>query len=152
VYDLDEAKEIVQEVFTNLWLKREEITTEKSIKSYLYTSVRNRCLNFIRDHKKFQSQLLDVDIADFDMQIENDPSGINDLEAKVNYAINKLPEKCAEVFKLSRFEEMKYKEIGDKLNISVKTVEAQISKALKYLREELIDYITILILFILKMF
>ncbi len=68
IYDLDEAKEIVQEVFTNLWLKRDEITTEKSIKSYLYTSVRNRCLNFIRDHKKFQSQLLDIDIADFDMQ------------------------------------------------------------------------------------
>ncbi len=80
------------------------------------------------------------------------PSGIYDLETKVNDAINKLPEKCAEVFKLSRFEEMKYKDIGEKLNISIKTVEAQISKALKYLREELKEYITILILFILKMF
>jgi len=152
IYDQDEAKEIVQEVFTNLWLKKEEITTEKSIKSYLYTSVRNRCLNFIRDHKKFQSQLLDVDIADYDMQIENDPSGISDLESKINIAIDKLPEKCAEVFKLSRFEEMKYKDISEKLNISIKTVEAQISKALKHLREELKEYITVLILLILKMF
>jgi len=152
IHDQDEAKEIVQEVFTNLWLKKEEITTEKSIKSYLYTSVRNRCLNFIRDHKKFQSQLLDVDIADFDIQIENDPTGISDLETKVNNAIDKLPEKCAEVFKLSRFEEMKYKDIGEKLNISVKTVEAQISKALKHLRQELKEYITVLILLILKMF
>jgi len=152
IYDQDEAKEIVQEVFTNLWLKKEEITTEKSIKSYLYTSVRNRCLNFIRDHKKFQSQLLDVDIADYDMQIENDPSGISDLETKINIAIDKLPEKCAEVFKLSRFEEMKYKDISEKLNISIKTVEAQISKALKHLREELKEYITVLILLILKMF
>jgi len=152
VYDLDEAKEIVQVVFTNLWLKKEEITTEKSIKSYLYTSVRNRCLNFIRDHKKFRSQLLDLDTAGFDMAYEVNPSGISELENKVEKAIDGLPEKCAEVFKLSRFEQMKYKEIGEKLNISIKTVEAQISKALKHLREELKEYIIILILFILKMF
>jgi len=152
IYDLDEAKEIVQEVFTNLWLKKSEISTDRSIKSYLYTSVRNRCLNFIRDHKKFRSQLLDLDTAGFDMAYDVDVSGISELEHKVEKAIDSLPEKCAEVFKLSRFEEMKYKEIGEKLNISKKTVEAQISKALKHLRQELNEYITLLILFILKIF
>lgn len=148
VSDLDDAKEIVQDVFINLWTKRETITSDKSVKSYLFTSVKNRCFNFIRDNKKFRSYVLDIDIADYEVPFENDPFSESELQTKINKTINKLPEKCRQVFKLSRVEELKYKEIADKLNISVKTVEAQMSKALKVLREELKEYIAVILLLI----
>lgn len=148
--DTEDAKEIVQEVFFKLWQNRDSINLDKSVKSYLFTSVRNRSLNFIRDHKKFKSQVLDVDIADYDLAFEQDVFSKYDLENRINVALNKLPEKCREVFVMSRQEELKYKEIAEKLNISVKTVEAQMSKALRILREELKDYILLILLFLLK--
>ncbi|MCD4746117.1 MAG: RNA polymerase sigma-70 factor [Bacteroidales bacterium] len=147
--DEDNAKEITQEVFINLWQKKETIDTKKSIKSYLFTSVKNRCLNYIRDQKKFRSNILDIEIADFDFSFENDVFTESELQSKIDNAISNLPEKCRQIFKLSRFEELKYKEIAEKLDVSVKTVEAQISKALKILRNDLKDYITILLLTIL---
>jgi len=150
VPDLDDAKEIVQDVFINLWNKRETITSDKSVKSYLFTSVKNRCFNFIRDNKKFRSNILDVDIADYETPYENDSFSGHELQNKIDKAISDLPEKCRQVFKLSRIEELKYKEIAEKLNISVKTVEAQMSKALKVLREELKDYITVILLFLIS--
>jgi RNA polymerase sigma-70 factor (ECF subfamily) len=149
---LDDAKEIVQDVFINLWNKRETISSDKSVKSYLFTSVKNRCFNFIRDNKKFRSSVLDIDIADYEAPYENDSFSGSELQAKIDNAINKLPENCREVFKLSRIEELKYKEIADKLNISVKTVEAQMSKALKVLRVELKEYIMVALLFLLNRF
>ncbi len=146
INDLDTAREIVQEVYINLWQKKESIDTDKSIKSYLYASVKNRCLNYIRDNKKFRSYVLDVEIADFEVTFESDAFTESELQTKINNALGKLPEKCRQVFQLSRFEELKYKEIAAKLNISVKTVEAQMSKALKILREELKDYIIVVLL------
>ena len=74
----------------------------------------------------------------------------NETKIKIENALDKLPEKCRQVFELSRFEEMKYKDIADNLGISVKTVEVQISKALRILREELKEFLMILILLILK--
>jgi RNA polymerase sigma-70 factor (ECF subfamily) len=141
VNDLDTAKEIVQEVFINLWNKRETIVSDSTVKAYLYTSVKNRCLNYIRDHKKFRSYILDVEIEAENMGFESDSLTQTEAQMKIQQAIETLPEKCKEVFILSRFDEMKYKEIADKLEISVKTVEAQISKALKILREELKELI-----------
>lgn len=141
VNDLDSSKEIVQEVFFNLWNKKDSINSDKSIKAYLFTSVRNRCLNYIRDNKKFRSYILDVEIEDTDLVFENNAMTQMEAQLKIQGAINKLPEKCKQVFELSRFEELKYKEIAEKLGISIKTVEVQISKALKILREELKDLI-----------
>ena len=144
--DQDASQEIVQDVFINLWQKKETITSDKSVKSYLYTSVKNRCLNYIRDRKKFRSQYLDVDIElEIPVQ-EEDMFSESETQDKINAALDKLPEKCRQVFELSRFEEMKYKEIAVKMNISIKTVEVQISKALKILREELKDLIVIIML------
>ncbi len=62
VHDRDTSEEIVQEVFLNLWQKREEISPEGNIRSYLFTSVRNRCLNYLRDHRKFRSEILDLEV------------------------------------------------------------------------------------------
>lgn len=146
VKDEDTAKEIVQNVFINLWDKKERLDVNQPIKSYLYTSVRNRSLNYLRDHKKFRSQVLDDDLSHLESEQQSDPLVSEELQEKIDRAIGLLPEKCKEVFELSRFEGLKYKQIAEQLGISVKTVENQISKALKILREELKDYTIILII------
>jgi RNA polymerase sigma-70 factor, ECF subfamily len=137
--DSDSAEEIVQQVFINLWEHRDDIDPQKPIKSYLFTSVKNRCLNYIRDNKKFRNHYLDVELELEIPVSDNDKTELADLEKQVAEALDKLPEKCREVFMLCRFEEMKYKDVALKLDISQKTVEAQMSKALKILREELKD-------------
>ena len=146
VSDRDTAQEIVQDVFINLWQKRNSIEKDKSVKSYLYTSVKNRCLNYIRDNKNFRSHYLDV-VLELEIPVqEEDIFSESETQDKINAALDKLPEKCRQVFELSRFEEMKYKEIAENMGISVKTVEVQMSKALKILREELKDLIILLII------
>ncbi len=146
LYDDDSAEDIVQQVFINLWEQRKEIDPQKAIKSYLFTSVKNRCLNHIRDHKKFRSHYLDVELELEIPVADHDKIQLADLEDQVAQALDKLPEKCREIFMLCRFEDMKYKAVADKLGISQKTVEAQMTKALKILRHELKDTWMILLL------
>lgn len=141
ISDLDSAKEITHEVFINLWVKRTSIDLNKSIKSYLYTSVYNRCLNHIRNNKKFTHAEMPVDNYDENRDSSDNISEI-ELNEKIQKTIDSLPVKCREIFVLNRFEELKYQEIAEKLDISIKTVEAQMSKALKIMRRNLIDYIT----------
>lgn len=147
--DLDSSKEIVHSIFISIWEKREEFDFEKPAKSYLFTSVYNRCMNYIRDQKKF------VDNENSEMLLENeavynDHLEAAELESRIWKVINSLPEKCREVFVLNRFEGKKYAEIADNLNISVKTVEAQMSKALKVLRDHLRDYIHLILFILIK--
>ena len=145
--DEDEAREVVQKVFISLWEKRSKIDVSTSLKSYLFTSVHNRSLNVIRDRKKF-SRLEVPEVAgewDVSAQIES-----MELEEKIMEAISSLPEKCREVFQLNRFDGLKYSEIAEHLDISVKTVENQMSKALKILREKLLKYMTLLLWLIMN--
>jgi RNA polymerase sigma-19 factor, ECF subfamily len=144
--DEDDAREVVHQVFINLWEKREEIDLSTSLKSYLFTSVNNRSLNVIRDRKKFSSEEIPEIAGEWDVsaQIES-----MELEEKIREVINSLPGKCREIFELNRFEGLKYVEIAEQLAISVKTVENQISKALKILREEMGKYLTILLYLII---
>ncbi|MDP3912665.1 MAG: RNA polymerase sigma-70 factor [Bacteroidota bacterium] len=135
--DFDLSRSVVQQVFVDLWIKRDRLQVD-SLQSYLYQSVRNATLDVLK-HKKAESKYL--------LTLEKEESGqITDLieEAeladRINKAIQKLPEKCREIFLLCRFEELKYAETAEKLNISVKTVEMQISIAMKKLRKELSDY------------
>ncbi|MDP2887667.1 MAG: RNA polymerase sigma-70 factor [Bacteroidota bacterium] len=137
LHDFDLSRSIAQQVFVDLWIKREKLRID-SLQSYLYQSVRNAALDVLK-HKKAESKYLS--------SLEKEESGqLTDLieEAeladRINRAIQKLPEKCREIFVLCRFEELKYAEIAEKLNISVKTVEMQIGIALKKLRKELSDY------------
>ncbi|MCP4312163.1 MAG: RNA polymerase sigma-70 factor [Bacteroidetes bacterium] len=143
----DDAREVVQQVFITIWEKRQEVDLSTSLKSYLFTSVHNRSLNVIRDRKKFASGEV-PDVAG-----EMDVSSViesMELEEKIMEVIGSLPEKCREVFELNRFEGLKYSEIAEKLDISVKTVENQMSKALKILREKLLKYMGILLWLIMQ--
>ncbi len=148
IHDPASAKDITQKVFIGLWENREKIDPQKTIQSYLFTSVRNRCLNHIRDQKKYRSKVLDLEIHDLEIPFEEDDLALNELKTKIAEALNDLPEKCRQVFEMSRFENKKYKDIAQELDISVKTVEAHMSKALKSLRENLDDHAFYSLLFI----
>jgi RNA polymerase sigma-70 factor (ECF subfamily) len=150
--DLDSAKEIVHETFVKLWEKRNEIDPDKAVKSYLYTTVNNRCLNFIRDRKKFVDNEAVYEKDRMQAQNPSENSESIEIGKIIEKTIESLPNKCREVFLMSRFEELKYQEIADKLNISIKTVETQISKALKILRLNLSEFLTIIFVFFITNF
>ena len=141
VKDLDTAKEIVQEAFFAIWQKKETIDLSKPVKSYLTSAVRNKCLNYLRDHKKFNSEIIDFE----DIRTEMEETGSDKLvEAEIRNriiaAIDELPEKCREIFLLSRHENLKYMEIAERCEISIKTVETQMSKALQHMRIRLAEF------------
>lgn len=146
IIDTDSSKEIVHNVFLSLWEKREKIDFNQSLKPYLFTSTYNRCLNFIRDNKKFNNNALSLYTLEQNTTTNNYDALVgSEIIGEIEQAIEKLPEKCRLIFTLSRFDELKYAEIADKLNISIKTVEAQMSKALKILKEELAQYLPLYI-------
>lgn len=141
VGDMEEAKEIVQSIFLNLWLKRNEIEINTSIKSYLYKAVQNLSLNQLQQQKTKQKYMIRK--AHFPKQ--NSENGElkmeeEELRNEIRKAILGMPDKRREIFELSRFENLKYAQIAERLTISVKTVEAQMSKSLKYLRKVLKEY------------
>ncbi|WP_448702369.1 RNA polymerase sigma-70 factor [Mucilaginibacter sp. AW1-3] len=149
--DEDIAKGMVQNVFLKLWERRERLSFSGSVQAYLYGAVYNECLNNLRHQKvKINHQLHVVNTMK-----DNDAAGngmeLLDLKEKLQEALNELPEKCRTVFQMSRFEELKYHEIADRLSISIKTVEAQMGKALKILRLKLVDYLPLLIWLLSKL-
>ena len=135
----EEAKDVVQSAFLKLWLKRDEVDIRVAGKSYLYTTVYRLSLNAIRD-RKVQVDYPDNLIASGSA---SNPSEIQELRLKLNLAIEKLPLRCKEVFYKSRFEGKKYSVMAGEMNISIKTVEVQMGKALKLLRENLSGFITL---------
>ncbi len=142
VGDLDEAKGLVHEVFVSVWEKFDSLPADINYKSYLYTAARNRSLNFIRDRKKY---VMLENVAEKELAEVNDPMVADELEREIEAAIASLPEKCRMVFEFSRSEGLKYAQIAEKMGISVKTVETQMSKALSVLREHLKEFISLLI-------
>lgn len=135
--DFDLSRSVVQQVFVDLWIKREKLRID-SLQSYLYQSVRNASLDVLKHRKAESKYLLTLEKAESGQLTDLIEEA--ELADRINKAIQNLPEKCREIFLLCRFEELKYAEIAKKLNISVKTVEMQISIALKKLRKELSDY------------
>lgn len=151
--DINAAKEIVHDVFLRIWENRKTFEWNKPAKSYLYTAVYHRSLNEIRNRKRLVSrdqqvhQRSLIEEADYSNPIET-----AELEDRINHALDQLPERCREVFELSRFAHLKYSEIADQLQISVKTVETLMSKALLWLRGELSDYLIIAVVAVLIFF
>ena len=144
--DKENAEEIVQSTFLNVWEKRETLSIRTGVKPYLYAMVRNACLNVIKHEKikqKHAVEELAVGVHSYD-SVSHTVAG-SELELKIQQAMEQLPEQCRLVFKLSRFEELKYSEIADQLKISIKTVENHMGKALKIMREQLKDYLPLLL-------
>ena len=141
-----EARDLVQDVFVKFWNDREKSDIRFSIRSYLFASVKNRCFDLLRKkdrNVKVQEITNETPFADelFETFV------LSELEALFNKSLDKLPEHCREVFEMSRLHGLKNREIAAKLDISEKTVENQITKALHILRNELKDYLPLLILF-----
>lgn len=131
------SEDIVQEVISDLWVKKDLININQAIFPYLKRACRNRALNYLRDTKKWENESDEIFLV-LDNNVNKDEElEILELQKMITSTISQLPEKCRIVFSLSRFEEMSYQEIADHLEISVKTVENHISKALKILREKI---------------
>jgi RNA polymerase sigma-70 factor, ECF subfamily len=144
-----EAEEVVQNTFVKIWERRSTIQVQTSVKAYLYSMVRNSCLNVIKHEKVKKEFAKDHQyISETSRPVVEEKMISNDLESKIYEAMRALPEQCRLVFQLSRFEELKYQEIADQLEISVKTVENQMGKALKMMRLHLKEYLVLVLLFI----
>jgi RNA polymerase sigma-70 factor (ECF subfamily) len=143
------ARDIVQDLFVRLWSDH-SITISKSLNSLLFTAVRNSCLQHIEKQKVRNKY---AESARFAMQeeelrfyMEEKTSLIEqELEDKLNEVLNSLPERCREIFSMSRFVNKKNKEIAEELDISVKAVEKQITRALATIRTEMKDYLPLLL-------
>jgi RNA polymerase sigma-70 factor (ECF subfamily) len=142
--DADTAEEIVQDLFYKLWEKRMELQINTSVKSYLFSAVHNRCLKYI-EHRQVETKYRNYYLH-HESEIDSEPhesASINELQGIINQTLDSLPERCGRIFRLNRFEGLKYHEIAEKLSISVKTVEANMGKALKMLRKNLKDYVEV---------
>jgi RNA polymerase sigma-70 factor, ECF subfamily len=136
--DNEYANDVVQTVFARWWENKELITQQQTPQYYLYTALRNRCLNHIRDKKNRKTQLVDFGGKDEQgFTVAEDPILSKELSTQIMLAIEDLPPQCKLIFCKNRFGGMKYAEIAQEMNLSVKTVEAQIGKALKILRGKL---------------
>jgi RNA polymerase sigma-70 factor (ECF subfamily) len=138
VKDFDQAEDIVQSIFMKLWERREDLDIRTSVRSYLFRSVYNQCINHL-EHRVIKKK--------YDSSIQNSPNRDEqppdvfprELEDNIRKAVDNLPPQCRTIFIMSRYEELRYPEIAVKLGISENTIQNQVCKALKILREELKD-------------
>ncbi|MBN8677431.1 MAG: RNA polymerase sigma-70 factor [Chitinophagales bacterium] len=142
VQDESTCEDLAQELFVDLWNKRESLDIHTSLRAYLRRAAVNKTLNYLKSQKRFQYEESDdlnnmADHSDRDIRQKESQES---LEKVLHAAIDTLPEKCRLVFNLSRFEQLSHKEIAEKLGISVKTIENQITKAMKVLREALTQH------------
>lgn len=140
LHNREKAEEVVQEIFLRVWIRRQTLEIASSFRSYLFFAVRNQCINLL-EHEKVEKRhaaqahldtLTDSSLEPWFMEV--------DLRRKIEQSIELLPEKRQQIFRLSREEGLTYQQIAERLNISVKTVEAQMGLALKQLRAMLRDY------------
>ncbi|HEY9049121.1 MAG TPA: RNA polymerase sigma-70 factor [Ohtaekwangia sp.] len=140
VKDMDEAEDIVQSMFLKIWEKREELTIQQSIRSYLFRAVYHQCINTL-EHKVIKLKHQEYGLQQGIHASQQPEVFPEELSESIRAAIDELPEQCRNIFVMSRYEELRYAEIAKKLNISVNTIENQISKALRILRLKLKDSI-----------
>jgi len=138
VKDHDTAEEIVQDLFFRLWNDKGKIKIETSLNGYLFRAVHNRCLHLI-EHKR----VVEKHAKELSYNREENPETTsetvryNELQLVIVRILERLPERCGRIFCMNRFEGMKYTEIADKLSVSVKTIEAEMGRALKEFRKAL---------------
>jgi len=141
IHDQVVAEDIVQEIFIYLWEKRGNISIDTSVKSYLFRASRNKYLNYLRDEKNHHTIKLEVNSAT-ETFVKPEESFIDsgELEVIIDSVVAKLPPRCREVYMLHKNDDLSYKEIASRMNISEKTVENQMTIALKRLKEQLAPY------------
>lgn len=151
--DPDASEEVVQEVMLKIWVNRDSIRITTSVRSYLFRAVRNGCMNVVKhigvreEYKTWnEARIAEPERSQEDHLIASE------LEIKIREAIDRLPFERRKIFIHSRYDNLTYAEIAEKLGISVKTVENQMTKALKTLREELSEYLPWLTLFFFDIF
>lgn len=156
IYNKPEAKGITQEAFINIWSSRQQIEKINGIESFLYTYAKSKCLNVIRDNKvkeRYKSKTLNKKerALDYDIlkSMNFDSLALTELEELITKSIDDLPEKSKVVFYKKRYENKKNKEIAQDLNVTVKTVEAHMTTALKILRLKLTEYLPLIFVSIL---
>lgn len=146
VPNAETAEDLAQEVFYELWRRRNNMQISTSLPAYLRRAAINKALNHIRDQKiKWTDDAELPSIAGDNPGIQREMEA-GELQALVDQYIEKLPEKCRLVFVLSRYESLSHAEIAEQLNISTKTVENQITKALRFLRSALEPYLGLILL------
>jgi RNA polymerase sigma-70 factor (ECF subfamily) len=140
IRDHDTAEEIVQDLFFRLWKDREKLQIESSLNGYLYRAVHNRCLHHINHNKVVEKYAREMAFnATESNETPTDILNYRDLQAKITGILERLPEKCGKIFCMSRFEGLKYSEIAQRLSVSIKTVEANMGRALKEFRKALAE-------------
>lgn len=146
LHDEKVAEEIVQDTYLKLWEVRTGLNEQMNIRNFLYTITKNSCLNYLRDQKTSLKHMEKMKYLEMQFNYEaleklGDYFQFEELRIRIDEAILKLPAEVIQTFQLSRLEELSYKEISDQQNISIKTVEARISKALRILRFNLKDFL-----------
>ena len=143
--DKEACEDVVQEIFFLLWKNRKNLDIHVSTRNYLLTCVRNACLDLLRRKESEKKWMEDTMREDFD-KTNDDLYSTMELEHLLNDALDKLPEKMSSTFRMNRFEGKTYAEIAEEKQISVKTVEAYMTKTLKFLKVELKDYLPLLMI------
>jgi RNA polymerase sigma-70 factor, ECF subfamily len=142
--DYSQSEDLVQDVFVKVWQKYDQVQQIEDLKGYLFKAVRNSCLNYLK-HVKVREKFVD-DSEKSDYPMAKSPEELNteeETKIRVSKAIFKLPENWRQAFVLSKYDNLKYHEIANEMNISQKTVEKYISKALHFLRNELKDLVMV---------
>lgn len=142
VANVEVSEDLVQQVFVNLWERRDQIEIEGSHRSYLLRSVHNACLNHFKHEQVKKDHATHALITESNSE-SHDLLEEEELRERVFKHINELPEQCRKIFTMNRLDGLKYQQIADELNLSVKTVENQMGKALKHMREKLLTKSTI---------
>lgn len=142
LHSMDEAEDVVQQMFCTLWDRRAELEVQVSLQSYLYRAVHNHCLNRLK-HEKVKQSYSDECLRQHDDSCDSTNNRVahDELSVALNKAVKRLPAQCRKVFELSRGAQLTYPEIAERLNISRNTVENHISKALRLLRESLKEFL-----------
>jgi len=159
IFSEEEAENIVQDVFTELWEKKEILQMQINLAAYLFTATKNRCLNFLR-HQSIVREAADEMREAYRLAMEMSLNSLEvfeineftpkDISTLIESALNTLPDKCREIFILNKIEGRKQKEIANLLNISVHTVENQVAIAFKKLRKQMVDYYPLLLFLFLS--
>lgn len=149
------AKDLVQEVFATYWEQKKQIQAE-NIQSFLYKWLQNNCLNYIKHQLVVENYQVRVRIAEKRIAFLDETTDNNDLLKQIinqdlheiiELSVNKLPEKCAQVFRLCYFEDISRKEVAEMMKISPRTVECHIRQALSFLRDDLKDLFILILAF-----